>query len=905
MDSVEHREIQETAAGALNVSAMAAAAPVDARLRAMRSVGTATFLMTDLEGSTRLLQVLGARYPSLLERHYRILREAVSQAGGVEVSTSGDAMFFVFRDAPTAVRGATDAQRGLAAEAWPAAVEVRVRIGIHTGDARMLGADFVGLDVHRAARIMSAGHGGQILLSDATRALAEGKLPDGAAMRDLGEHRLKDLDRPEHLFQLVATGLSTDFPALRSLGSGRHNLPGPVTSFVGRAAETEHVLKLLASRRLVSLTGPGGTGKTRLAVEVAAASADRFTDGAFFVPLAAITDPDLLLPTVAATLGVREVAARSVRDSVVDYVSGRTMLVILDNFEQLIASAPTVAELLAAAPTMTVVVTSREPLRIAGEHEFPVPPLTLPDARSTANLDEMALIESVALFLDRTRAIRPGFELTAQNATAIAEICARLDGLPLALELAAARSRLFEPPELLARLERRLSFLAGGRDVPERQRTLRGAIDWSHDLLSEPEKVLFRRMSVFSGGCALEAFDAVCMPGEVRLELVDAVSALNEKSLVQRDLSTEVLRLRMLETIREYARERLDAAGEEQGTRQRHASFFLDLAERAAPQLGGREQARWLKTLDAELDNFRDAIGWSIDSGDLELGLRLAAALNRFWVFRNHAREGRRHLDNLLALAQGGESPATRAAALGVAADIAGWQGDYAASRPLANESLHLYRQIGDMAGIADQLNLLGYAAITTDPGAALELFRESIEAYRQAGRPPGMGESLIGMALPQMQLRNVEEAINHLREAKALFEQVGDDTMALIADGLVGVCARIEDDRAAAQERYLDVLVRAERLGAHVALTLPLVGLADLSLLEGQPERAAVLDAAQAQLAERLGGTPSFALAGIGDVPTRARAELGDERYQAAVARGRSMPLDEIIRLALDGEVD
>jgi len=871
--------------------------------RATLPTGTVTFLMTDIEGSTRLLQALPEGYPGLLEDHHQLIREAFGSVGGIEASVEGDALFFAFADAPSAVRAALEGQRCLARHAWPAGATVRVRMGLHTGEGRLLGGEYVGLDVHRTARIVTAGHGGQVVVSDAARGLAEARLPPGASFRDLGEHRLKDIDRSEHLFQLAADGLATEFPPLRSLTGRPNNLPARMTSFVGRDLEKQQLLEHLAASRLVTLTGPGGTGKTRLSLEVARASLDRFTDGVYFVPLATISDPELLVITLAATLGVREGPARPIREGLIEYLRDRTILLVLDNFEQLLSAAPTVGELLAAAPRLKVLASSREALRIAGEQEYPVQPLAVPDSGDAIALEELELIDSVALFVQRARAVSPAFELVPDNARAVSEICMRLDGLPLAIELAAARSRLFEPAEILARLDRRLAFLAGGRDVPERQRTLRGAIDWSHELLDEAEQVLFRRLAVFAGGCTVEGVEAVCEPQERGLDAVDGISSLHDKSLVRRDDGAAGgLRVVMLETIREYARERLHASGEAADVRRRHAAFFLDLARRAAEHLYGREQTEWLQLLDRELDNFRAVIGWALDSGYVEIGLRLAASLDRFWIFRNHAKEGRRHLDALLASPLSGVPLAARAAGVGVAAELAGWQGDYDVSRPLAEQSLAMYRELGDTAGIAGQLSNLAYSTVMPDPAAALELFRESVAAYREAGGPPMMGESLAGMATAEMQFRRLRDAASHLEEATAVFRQAGDTTMTLISEGLLGLCARLEGDLTAARRRYVDVLVGAERAGTQIWLTMPLAALADLALLEGDAERAAVLDAAQAQLAERLGGTPSLALVGIPDVADRARAELGDEHYEAAVARGRSASLEEVIALALEG---
>jgi predicted ATPase/class 3 adenylate cyclase len=856
--------------------------------------GTVTFLMTDIEGSTRLLLALGESYPELLADHHRLLREAFGSAG-VEVSTEGDALFFVFHDAPSAIRAALEGQRRLTAHAWPDDAAVLVRMGIHSGEGRLLDGDYVGLDVHRVARITSAGHGGQIIVSDAARALAEAALPNDVRLHDLGDHRLKDLERSEHLFQVVAPGLQPEFPPLRSLVTRPHNLPAQVSSFVGREREKDELLELLRASRLVTLTGPGGTGKTRLAIETAAAALDDCADGVFFVPLATISEVDLVVPTIATVLNIRESATSPILERLIEHLAGRALLLVLDNFEQVIDAAPTVSALLAATPRVKVLVTSREPLRVAGEQEFPVPPLTLPD--DEAGPQELLAVDSVALFVQRALSVRPGFVLTPDNAAAIAGICTRLDGLPLALELAAARARLFEPPEIARRLDRRLSFLTGGRDLTPRQRTLRGAIDWSYALLSEPEQAFFRRLSIFAGGCTLEAAEAVCDPQELGLDAVDAMSSLHDKSLLRRVEAPGELRMTMLETIREYSRERLEDSGEAAEIRARHAAFFLSLAERVAEDLRGPSQQRWLDTLDEELDNFRAVIRSAIESGRPETGLRLAAALTMFWLYRNHGKEGRRHLEELLALPA---SRATRAAGVDAAAQLAGWQSDYGASQQLAEEALAAYQELGDVAGVARQLSSLGYANIMADPAAALEMFRQGIEGYRRAGVHHWIGGALIGMACAQMRLGNVDAATETLEDAERAFREVGDDESLFIPNGLLGLAARLRGDLAAARRRYVELLVRSRDAGGHLRTTMALEFLADLALLQGEPERATVLGAAEARLTEELGGTPSLELAGIPNVLERARAELGDERYEAAMTQGRFTPLEEIVQLAL-----
>jgi len=866
--------------------------------------GTVTFLMTDIEGSTRLLQALGDRYPAVLADHYGLLQDAFAEAGGTLVSAEGDALFAVFRDAPAAVSAALEGQRRLAAHTWPEGANVRVRIGIHTGEGRLLPEGYVGLDVHRAARIASAGHGGQVVLSEAAKVLADGRLPEGVTLRDLGEHRLKDLARHEHLFQLVAPGLGAEFPPLRSLEARPNNLPAQVTSFVGRQREKEHVAELLRSGRLVTLTGPGGTGKTRLSLEVAGQSLADFADGVFFVPLATISDPALLIPTIAAALGVRESPARPIRDALIEQLCGRTILLVLDNFEQLVAAAPVVADLLSAAPGLKALATSRERLGISGEQEFEVPPLALPNGRGPAPADQLRRIDSVALFIQRARAVRPEFDLSAENAHAVAEICMRLDGLPLAIELAAARSRLFEPRDLLSRLDRRLSFVAGGgRDLPERQRSLRGAIDWSHELLAEPEQVLFRRLSVFRGGFTMEAAEAICRPEEeLGLDAVDGVSSLHDKSLLRRDESATELRLAMLETIREYARDRLVESGESAEIQRRHAAFFLELAERAGGELRGPERDRWLDRLDRELDNLRAAIGWAIDSHEAETGLRLAAVLVPFWYMRNHLNEGREHLDALLRLPGAREATPARARGLAAAAELASWNADYARVTPLAEESLAIYRELGDDAGVAAQLEVMGWATLAADPAAARRLFQESIETSRRRGDASlEIASMLLGATLVDIRLDDLEAARRHGEESAELLRQAGDDYLLSMSLGILGMVDRLEGDLASARRKYAENVRRSLAAGALQGVAVGLESFGDLALLEGEPERAAVLGVAADRLRAQVGGGPSIRLAGIPDVVERARAELGDERFEEAAARGRSAPVEELVRSAFE----
>ncbi|HYY32067.1 MAG TPA: adenylate/guanylate cyclase domain-containing protein, partial [Gaiellaceae bacterium] len=638
--------------------------------------GTVTFLFTDIEGSTRLIEELGEEgYVQALSDHRRLLREAFAAQGGVEVDTQGDAFLYVFADPPAALAAAAAGQQALAAG------PITVRMGLHTGEARLTGEGYAGRELHRAARIAACGHGGQVVLSAATAALA-GR--DG--LTQLGEHRLKDFAEPVPLFQLG----SERFPPLKTISNT--NLPRPASSFVGRERELGEVTELLQDgARLLTLSGPGGSGKTRLAIEAAAALVPEFKAGVFWVPLASLRDPALVSETIAQTLGAK--------DGLADHIQERELLLLLDNLEQVVEAAPELGSLLEACPNVKLLITSRELLRIRGEVEYAVPPLS----------DE----EAVALFCARAQ--------TAADEM-IPELCRRLDNLPLALELAAARASVLSPAQILERLSKRLDLLKGGRDAEARQQTLRATIEWSYDLLDEGEQRLFARLAVFEGGCTLEAAEAVA---EADLDLLQS---LVDKSLVRH---TEE-RFWMLETIREYAAERIEESREADEVRRRHAEHFLALAEEAKPHLRRHWSGQWLDRLEPEHDNLRAALDRLEASGESELALRLAGAVWGFWDMRGHLAEGRRRLEGAL---QADERPtAARAEALNGAAALAFDGGDPSTARLRAEEALALHRALGDGWGAAYSVYLLGHAALEADPMRARRLFEESLRLFGELG---------------------------------------------------------------------------------------------------------------------------------------------------------------------------
>ncbi|MEO5953439.1 MAG: adenylate/guanylate cyclase domain-containing protein, partial [Chloroflexia bacterium] len=619
--------------------------------------GTITFLFTDIEGSTKRWEEQPAAMGIALAKHDILLRGIFEGCGGYVFKTIGDAFCVAFARATEAITASMESQRALYRQEWGVAGGIRVRMAIHTGMTEERDGDYFGPAVNRVARLLSAGHGGQILLSLTTEELVNGTLPAGARLEDMGEHSLKDLQRSEHIFQLHVEDLPANTTPLKTLNNRPHNLPLQNTAFIGREPQVQHlkVQLLRADVRLLTLTGLGGTGKTRLSLRIGADLIDDFTDGVFFVPLANEQEPVSVMSVIAQTLGVAETDGRTLLDSLKDALKAQQMLLILDNFEQVLGAAKLIATLISSCPKIKLLVTSRAALRVYGEKEYVVPPMSLPSGRRKASLDDLMANESVQLFLNRAQAVKPEFELTTQNAATVTQICSKLDGLPLALELAAARIRLLTPQAMLTRLESRLKILTGGaKDLPARQQTLRGAIDWSYDLLNETDRALFRRLAVFVGGCTLEAMESVCMiDGDVEIDVLNETESLVSKSLLRQETQDDgEPRFAMLETVREYALEKLAESGEAEEIQGRHVGYYLAFSEDAEPKLLGAQQATWLNLLESEHDNMRAALSWALENNRVEEALRLAGALSRFWVLRSYFTEGRRRLAEALAVTE-------------------------------------------------------------------------------------------------------------------------------------------------------------------------------------------------------------------------------------------------------------
>jgi predicted ATPase len=608
---------------------------------------------------------------------------------------------------------------------------------------------------------MSIGHGGQVLLTQTTCELVKQYLPDGVSLRDLGEHRLKDLLRPVRVYQLVITGLPVDFPPLKSLNNRPNNLPFQLTQLIGREQDVATALNFLRREevRLLNLTGPGGIGKTRLALQVAAELGEAFSDGVYFVNLAPLNDPELVIPTIAQTLDIQEIADQTLLNLLKASLHWKHILLLLDNFEQVVGAAAYVAELLVTCPMLKVLVTSRAALHVRGEQEFAVPPLAVPDPKHLPDLVTLSQYEAVALFIQRAQAVKPEFHMTNANAPAVAEICVRLDGQPLAIELAAARIKVLPPQALLARLGQRLAVLtSGARDAPARQQTLRNTISWSYDLLNAEEQRLFRRLSAFSGGCTLHAIEALY----TRLDksnaagwVFDGGASLIDKSLLQqREQEGKEPRLVMLETIREYGLEALMASEEMEITRQAHTLYYLQLAEEAEPELAGPQQSMWIEWLEQDHNNLRAAMHWSLEQarGDEEVyrnetALRLGSALRRFWMMNGHISEGRSFLEQALKARRVLVAP-LRAKALLAAASLAVYVDDYDEAESLCEESLALCRELEDKEGIAFSLYLVGPAASTRgNPALARMRTEEALALFKEVSDKDGIAWSLNNLA--------------------------------------------------------------------------------------------------------------------------------------------------------------
>jgi predicted ATPase/class 3 adenylate cyclase len=913
--------------------------------------GTVTFLFTDIEGSTKLAREHPETWEALRARHHAILQSAVDSHNGYVFQIIGDAFCIAFHTAGDAVRVAAKSQMDLYSEDW-GDTPVKVRMGIHTGKAEIQESkEYHGyLALSRVQRLMSAGHGGQVLVSAASQELLLEDLPEDVSLRDLGERRLKDLIRPEHVYQLVVPGLPMDFPPLKTLDFYRHNLPVQLTSFIGREKEMEEGRQALLAHRLVTLTGVGGTGKTRLSLQIAADVLDQFQDGVWFVELAPISDPNLVPQAIFSCLGIPEQPGQTILQLLLDYLRAKKLLLVLDNCEHLIATcAELVDTLLSKAPAVKIIATSREALGVSGEMIWHVPSLSLPDARQVPTIAQLSQYEAVQLFIERAMLVQSHFQITNANAAAVAQICFRLDGIPLAIELAAARVKGLSAEQIASRLDDRFRLLTGGsRTALPRQQTLQATIDWSYRLLSEEESMLLRRLAVFARGWTLEAAEQVCPSDELTSDqILDPLLHLVDKSLVVAKTQEINPRYYMLETVRQYAQEKLDASGESSLARDRHLEYFCSLAEHARPHFRDAEQFAWLDRFETELDNVRVALTWALQGGSVEAGLRLATNLGvdtgAFWVNRGHMKEGREFLEQLLLKSQTtGPIEALAAGYYSIAA-VEFWLRDFAAGHQHAEQSESLWSQLGPSyeARAAEARVLKIYLYTSYDPMEVCQEFQENLPIFREVGDRWMMAHVLFGIAFHLHESGDLTGARQRYEQSRALFQECGDgfrvakDNIQLAGMALeegryvearklceealpffrqlrfsirdeplwmLGASSIMEGNFAAAKAWYTECLLFDQEIGIYEQLPECLIGFASIANSEKRLGRAAQLvGGAETATGARPNPLEAFDQAEFERLRNVLREELGEADFERLVDKGRAMTVEQAIAFALE----
>ena len=903
-----------------------------------------TLLFTDIEGSTRLWETEPQRMSLALARHDAMARTAVEDHGGIVVKMTGDGFLAAFGNAVDGLTACLALQHALEDATRTNGIPLRIRCGLHQGPVEHRDDDYFGPPVNRTARLMAVGHGGQILVSQAIVDSLGAELPTGITLRDLGHVRLKDLTAPEHVYQIVDPQLRRDFPPLRSLEATPNNLPQQLTSFVGREREMTQVKELLGTTRLLTLLGMGGLGKTRLSLQVAADLMDNFADGAWFLDLAPIRDPSLVVSEAAQALGVQEEGGRPLVQTLCAHLRDRKVLIVLDNCEHLVAACANLANtLLRAAPGLRIIATSREALRVPGEQTYPVLPLAVPDA--SVGFDALARSDAVQLFVDRARLHKPWFWLTEEEAPAVAELCSRLEGIPLALELAAARMRTLSVADINKRVRDRFKLLTGGgRVLLERQQTLRALVDWSYDLLDANERVLFDRLCVFAGSFDLESAEEVCGIDPLAPEdVLDLLTSLVDKSLVMAETTGEASRFRTLETIRDYARERLVQRDEITTMATRHCDRFLTFAKAARAGVAGPEQAEWTQRLETELDNLRAAISRSLEGRvDPVLSVKFEVALMSFWMSRGYSTEGRGYVRGSLALPAVLASDVAHGHALYVGAALANCQSDHAEAAEMLEKCLQLRRQIGNAVDIAATLSTLSLVRLNVgDPVSAREGEEEALGIFRQLGDRTGEAIGLVHLGQIAMHVGDDEQASGYFEQCLVIATELGDAEIRSECERMLGeialdassieaarsrfvrsleVCRQAEakrdeatslwwlgkadveaGDLDVARSRFTTALEAFRAFEMNAEIIGCLEDFAGLAGRRGQAEEAAGLFGAAEALRERRALVrPPRSERRWRNAVAVARASLDGAAFDAAWAVGRQWSLDQAIRRAL-----
>jgi predicted ATPase/class 3 adenylate cyclase len=920
--------------------------------------GTVTFLFTDIEGSTPLWEREPEQMRAALARHNTILSAAIAEQGGHVYKVIGDAFQAAFDLPARAVAAALAAQRGLAGERWPTSAPIRVRMGLHVGPAEAGGDDYAATHtLNRVARVMSAGHGGQTLLTLAVAELVRERLPAGVTLRDLGPHRLKGLTQLEHLFQVVAPDLHADFPPLHALDASPSNLPVQLTSFIGRDAEVAEVRQLLSASRLVTLTGAGGCGKTRLALQAASELGAQYSHGVWFVDLAPVADPALVSQTLLSIFNLREDSHRSAAEALMNYLRAKTLLLMLDNCEHLIEACAQIGEsLLQACPNLRILATSREALGIAGETAYRVPSLTTPSLGPLPPLDKLEKVDAMRLFIERAATAKAGFALTPDNALYLAQICSRLGGIPLALELAASRVKVLSPDQIVSRLDDRFRLLTGGpRTALPRQQTLRAMMDWSYSLLTGPEQTLFRRLAVFVGGWTLEAAESVCGEGGGS-DVLDLLARLVDKSLIFSDDSSGQMRYHRQETIRQYSREKFAEADDVETVRDRHLDFFVRLAELADENLKGREQTPWQKRLAAEQDNLRTALEWGL-SRNPDSALRIVGAANLFWTAGGYSAEGFRWTKKALQAVENTPAPkdttpearrTARARALRGLARLYLSLGDNANAKRAAEESVALYRQSQDRRGLAFALVVLAYPLeflgervraesvlresnliaraegdmyvicrslnilarvvvdLHRDLDAAQRHVTESLRLAREAGLRNQEAQACEILGIIAIQAGAYAEARANFTESARVYQEVGATFNVILENSRLAHLERQRGNYATALEYYRETIVAFRDIAQTGAVSHQLECFGFIALAQNQNERALQLFGAASALREK-GGTPMTPdeqryfdeqLQGL-------RAKLDSMKLDSMWSQGRALTMESAIAYALEPAYD